>query len=139
MVTEMTVMGSAHSPCRFSPFLSMIKIISPWRQSTVSGRLGSSVGRVLTSDQILIKKSRSLLTKEKMVKPNVSRLGGHVAPETPLNTLGSFSFQNRVQAALLGVVSTNLHGLFVDRIIPRTIAHLKSITQVRDRSLGFEK
>ena len=37
------------------------------------------------------------------------------------------------------VVSTNLHGLFVDRIIPQTIALYKSITQVRDRSLGFEK
>ena len=37
------------------------------------------------------------------------------------------------------VLSTNLHGLFVDRIIPQTIALYKSITQVRDRSLGFEK
>ena len=37
------------------------------------------------------------------------------------------------------VVSMNLHGLFVDRIIPQTIALYKSITQVRDRSLRFEK
>ena len=46
------------------------------------------------------------------------------------------SFENYM---FLAVVSTNLHGLFVDRIIPQTIALYKSITQVRDRSLGFEK
>ena len=37
------------------------------------------------------------------------------------------------------VVSTNLHGLFADRNIPRTKVLFKSITQVRDRCLGFEK
>ena len=67
----------------------MIKIISLWRQSTVSGRLGSSMGRVLTSDQILISRRKSLLTREKMFKTNLSRPGGHAAPESPLDTLGS--------------------------------------------------
>ena len=45
----------------------------------------------------------------------------------------------RLFAVFEAVVSTNLHELFVDVIIPRTIARLESITQVRDRNLGFKK
>ena len=65
----------------------------------------------------------------------MTRTSGHSAPLA----LQPVFYTQMLVTTTDAVVSTNLHGLFVDRNIPQTIALFKSITQVRDRSLGFEK
>ena len=68
-------------PCVGFLHFSMIKIISLWRQFTVSGRLGSSVCRVLTSVLILISIRKIFLKRNLLLARAGSLIFSGFTPE----------------------------------------------------------